>query len=410
MALLVVTHQEFFTINKLVYYEVHNEVTAAYTRESQIKNMNQKPAKINQKAFSLIELSIVILIISVFMASFINLLGSINSTDKYAETKAKMERVADAIIKYRNKNGVLPVPARIDLLPDDQMYGYFIENSDQQNAYAPDNMQEYLNGKMLYGMVPFVNLGLNEEDAYDAWGNRISFIADAYRLGGSKATRSSFKIFDKSNEAIVKRMPTKTEVEAGQSSKTCGDGTDSVTSYNQIIYPCAAFVLISHGINGDGAFNAAGVQDVIAGKNIEGKNAFNNISPTMVYSLPLNTNKNTADIEDYFDDIIVYRTADYTLNVASNSSGSGGSTSVTYSNLYFGDGEGSSASACEKLANITHVCTQQGSFIRITSYSCSARTIVLETALPEGNDSTYTSPDGVNCEFNPKIYWSGFIL
>lgn len=377
--------------------------------------MNQKPAKINQKAFSLIELSIVILIISVFMASFINLLGSINSTDKYAETKAKMERVADAIIKYRNKNGVLPVPARIDLPPDDQMYGYFIENSDQQNAYLPDNLTDYLvGGKMLYGMVPFVNLGLNEEDAYDAWGNRISFIADAYRLGGSNPTRSAFRIYDKSNEAIIRRMPTKTEVKAGQSSKTCGDGTDSVTSYNQIIYPCLPFILISHGINGMGAFNAAGVQTGILarnnfGANYESKNTWGALSDSVLYSLPLNTNKNTADKEDYFDDIIVYRTADYTLNVASNSSGSGGSTSVTYSNLYFGDNEGSSASACEKLANITHVCTQQGSFIRIISYNCSAETIVLGTALPEGNDSTYTSPDGVNCEFNPKIYWSGFI-
>lgn len=389
--------------------------------------MNQKPAKINQKAFSLIELSIVILIISVFMASFINLLGSINSTDKYAETKAKMERVADAIIKYRNKNGVLPVPARIDLLPDDQMYGYFIENSDQQNSYAPDNMQEYLNGKMLYGMVPFVNLGLNEEDAYDAWGNRISFIADAYRLGGSKATRSSFKIFDKSNEAIVKRMPTKTEVEAGQSSKTCGDGTDSVTSYNQIIYPCAAFVLISHGINGMGAFNAAGVQDrTNSGANYEGKNIWGNMSSNIVYSLPLNTNKNTADIEDYFDDIIVYRTADYTLNVASNSSGSGGSTSGTTYNMmnnctndnlpsvglpvYWKDEAGLCLGPSEPNGQSFAACTPAGIVTSLTSngdgtynISLSGATRVLSTQMNilQGDSSGYYNNTGIQCTVNP---------
>ena len=42
MALIVVNHQEFFTINKLVYYEMHKEVTAAYTRENQIKKCKRQ--------------------------------------------------------------------------------------------------------------------------------------------------------------------------------------------------------------------------------------------------------------------------------------------------------------------------------------------------------------------------------
>jgi hypothetical protein len=58
---------------------------------------------------------------------------------------------------------------------------------------------------------------------------------------------------------------------------------------------------------------------------------------------------------------------------------------------------------------MTHVGTGQGSFIRIISYNCSARTIVLETALPEDNYSSYTSTDGVNCNSLPKIYWRNYI-
>jgi prepilin-type N-terminal cleavage/methylation domain-containing protein len=377
--------------------------------------MNQKPAKINQKAFSLIELSIVILIISIFMASFLNMVGSINKRDKYAETKVKMERVADAIIKYRNGNGVLPVPARIDLRPDDPMYGYFVPNYDKENYYIPDNLTDFLAHKMLYGMVPFVSLGLTEEDAYDAWGNRIVYITDVYRLGDKESgppVNSGFKLLNK-NGSILIRKPTKAEVESS-SIYACGGGPDPVTNFSESFDICPPFVLISMGLNGQGAYNALGKQNDYSYASVyELENLFDGITGSngrVIYSLPLNTNKNAFDSEDYFDDILVYRTADYVLNIASNSSGTGGITGVTYSNLYFGDNEGSSASACEKLANITHVCTQQGSFIRITSYSCSARTIVLETALPEGNDSTYTSPDGVNCEFNPKIYWSDFIL
>ena len=126
-----------------------------------------------KKAFSLIELSVVILIVSIVLAGTLSVR---NSQDVANKTKITNERIA-AIYKamgvFLLENYRLPCPGLVTNAITDATYGD--ENRSSQDC---DTSGTYTSGNIIYGMVPTKALGLPSEMAADAWGGRFSYLVD----------------------------------------------------------------------------------------------------------------------------------------------------------------------------------------------------------------------------------------
>jgi prepilin-type N-terminal cleavage/methylation domain-containing protein len=98
------------------------------------------------KGFSLIELSIVILILSVFLSTTVSFLAKKSAVDKNAITKERMERIAEALKIYFEKmdlvdgdasddDGYIPCPANIAAALNNSTFGVGADNGSNCTQY-----------------------------------------------------------------------------------------------------------------------------------------------------------------------------------------------------------------------------------------------------------------------------------
>ncbi len=116
------------------------------------------------KGFSLLEVTIVIVIMGIVMAGFVlPMLGQIKirnqllELQKYKETKHILEEIKQALLGYAAINKYLPCPD-FDVISDGQ-------GGDQTNCNTA--------AKAFEGYIPWIDLGLTK--GTDAWGNPIRY-------------------------------------------------------------------------------------------------------------------------------------------------------------------------------------------------------------------------------------------
>jgi prepilin-type N-terminal cleavage/methylation domain-containing protein len=133
------------------------------------KITSDKNAKKN-KAFSLIELSIVITIISVVLV--LTLTNKIDgATNRRAKsTNDKIAIINKALQNYVAKNKILPCPARINSTKSESTYG------EAGNCTATSGI--FSSGYLVYGAVPIKALGLSADLMSDGFGNKFAYIID----------------------------------------------------------------------------------------------------------------------------------------------------------------------------------------------------------------------------------------
>jgi prepilin-type N-terminal cleavage/methylation domain-containing protein len=232
-----------------------------------------KPSTINQKqGFSLIELSIVLIIIAVVIGliSF-SIQARIEAARLYT-TKERMELIANAIDAYYAQYGVLPCGAP-SVERDNENYGF------SRNVDYDINQIDLCDNGNFGRDVPFKVLGLDAATIADGWGNRF-----AYFWTGNYA---------RINYVDDDNIP---------------DGT---TNFNQLRnfeggnVQDMAYVLLSLGANGYNAIddktntrNAAGAMTYPEASNAEA--AAETGSPEPVTRMYYNAGVG-------FDDIVVYR-------------------------------------------------------------------------------------------------------
>jgi len=246
--------------------------------------------------FTLIEISIVMVVIGLLLSGGLLAFAPNIQNAKIARTNANMDRVEEALRAYAIRNGCLPCPADGDAAIGDANFGraedgagaFILTACAADAACRADTAGD--------SVVPWITLGLQEEDITDGWGNRIS-----YRLGVSVTD----PVHQQNATAPCPQLGNETTYTAG----VCRASTDYPAG-NLIISnaaltinttTAALYVLISHGQNSAGARAAlSGTTQAGAASAAEAENS----------------NGDTTFVQDahsegatVFDDIVRWRSA-----------------------------------------------------------------------------------------------------
>jgi len=259
-----------------------------------IKNQKEKTA------FSLVELSVVLVIISILVVGTIQVSVTTSRNSKYQITKQRIEAIYQAMGNYLLANAKLPCPASIIALKaSDTNYGLAGTTdgdcNDGAGVYLGDSVGN--SDHLVYGMVPTKTLGLPSEIGEDGFGNKFTYIL---AIGFSEDDISS-------SSTGFGSMSTYTGLISVQESL---DGTNYLVNSND-----AAFVIISHGANGYGAFGAnSSSQSSTSGSSDDEQSNFGS-SFTSVGANDTATFYSTdskfvsrGDSDETFDDILFYKT------------------------------------------------------------------------------------------------------
>jgi len=142
---------------------------------------------INKKAYTLVELSIVLVVISVFISSGLKIFTNNIVQTKTVNTKEKMQIIYKALAEYLMENKKLPRPA--DLIKsrdsDANIYDEFV-NCDPQINFC-------------FGAVPISKLHLSSNFAEDDFGNKILYVVDSRFTTKFTASTSDGGVIDNNN-------------------------------------------------------------------------------------------------------------------------------------------------------------------------------------------------------------------
>ncbi|MBA8666869.1 hypothetical protein H1Q59_03055 [Holosporaceae bacterium 'Namur'] len=185
-----------------------------------------------QKGFTLMMVSVGIVLISLFAAASVGFRASQSSIDSNQITIHRMNTINDALTRFAAMNGRLPCPASPTAIPSSSIYGMESRTND---AYficnAPNIIESSPVMRLFLGAVPTRTLGLPDEYMIDGWGNKLEYSPSPY-------------LYKNYNE------------------DTLGNylGTDAIIVVNNengtAIENNAAYVIISRGANGYGAYSA----------------------------------------------------------------------------------------------------------------------------------------------------------
>ncbi len=124
---------------------------------------------ITKSGFSLIEISLVIVIIAVLVGMAVFSTQSRMDAARTYMTKQRMQTIMDAIDRYVEQYGKLPCPYDIGVARTDVDYG-----AGDEISCGGDLID--LGGVSLGG-VPFKTLGLDSQTAVDGWDMRFQYIS-----------------------------------------------------------------------------------------------------------------------------------------------------------------------------------------------------------------------------------------
>jgi prepilin-type N-terminal cleavage/methylation domain-containing protein len=249
---------------------------------------------VQSRGFTLVELSIVMMVLALLLASILTVLANDISQRKLSDTQARLESISSALVAYRKQSNKLPCPSDYTLINTAANFGVQAANPGSCTGGSPAAPRS--NGNSVAGAVPTKTLGLPDQMMFDGWGNRFYYAVDK-RLTAANA----FTTYLPSDAAI--------------GSLTVNDASGSPRTTQ------AAVVLVSHGQNGHGARLMSGTAKSTSSINTSelencdcdssgGVTAFNatfvmkasTVSPTSFY--------------DSYDDLVVYLLRSQMLSAA----------------------------------------------------------------------------------------------
>ncbi|MDR2760652.1 MAG: hypothetical protein LBB09_02285 [Rickettsiales bacterium] len=127
--------------------------------------------KKNNFAFSLVELSVVLVVMGFMLIGAIDVTKSVYNATKQSDTRQKMRVIEKAIDAYIISNKKLPCPSGIKLTVSNSAYGR--ENCAENSAAG---IKMVGGGKAIMGAVPVYELNLETRYMFDGWDNKITFM------------------------------------------------------------------------------------------------------------------------------------------------------------------------------------------------------------------------------------------
>lgn len=214
-------------------------------------------------AFTLIELSIVILVLSLLAAAAFRYATNATVIANTATLNQTLDVVETALQNYRNVFGRLPCPSDITLAENSAAFGVEVGTSGDGNCTGynfinsgadPDSADpDYIanTNNVVAGGIPTKTLKIDDKYAYDAWGKKIMYAVDKRITATSAFT--TYTITNTTIGAIVVK-------------KNYNDLLAYATTYKGI------YALISFGANGHGAYQ----RSTIAANSTRFNNASSN--------------------------------------------------------------------------------------------------------------------------------------
>ncbi len=199
-----------------------------------LKRMRKKSHR--KSAFSLIEMSIVLLIVSIIISGMLTVSTVAINNEKVRITKERMDEIYKALGRFMLKSYRLPCPASLTLTKTQVAYGAEIGTAgvcSGSGVYTSST----LSALPVYGMVPTAALGLADKFAEDGFGSKFAYVVHQYYTKTEYSTAASSNGFSYLAPNTV-TMPAIISMPSAVAN-----------DYN-------AFVIISFGANKYGAFNA----------------------------------------------------------------------------------------------------------------------------------------------------------
>lgn len=285
-----------------------------------------------EQGFTLLELTIVMLIIGLITIGTIGLASPVLKKGRITATESTMKNIMEILSVYVQVNNRLPCPADPDRAATAQPFGYEIgSGANGDNPGACQNNPE--------GIIPFRTLGISEDEIKDGWRNHLTYrVSPVFTLNPDDDTRDVHMrcrvggrwVFNSDNRNPRKArfccpgappsLNTDIIISDGISriwpfdrDGSGGNYDDSETPYNGslVFDPVSenistpAVILVSHGINGMGAFLTDGTRLPDDGSmGIDEDSNQDNDRTFIVRPFSGTTDNN------YFDDMITWRTQD----------------------------------------------------------------------------------------------------
>lgn len=199
---------------------------------------------IKTKGFTLIELSIALVIVGLLLGTFLSVYSVQLQSSRLTATKQKQQLIKQALINFIAVNNRLPCPA-VATLSNPTILGGSI-NYGKEAANPGTCTDTITSGEVVTGVVPWVTLGLALENVEDGYYSMLT-----YQVVRAATNRTSKTI---SGLSGIINTHYATPVTATNAANSC-----VVVGTNN---PCAAVVVIlSHGSDGLGAYNSTGLRN-----------------------------------------------------------------------------------------------------------------------------------------------------
>jgi len=242
---------------------------------------------LNNRAFTLLELSVVLIIISVILSTAISIGSTRIEAQRLKDTKNRIFLIDSAIKQYVLNYNRLPCPAVGSIAAPTPAapapVGFGIEARKTTGDKECDVAQLTDNSlNIVSGVVPHKDLGISPAAILDGWENNFTYVVDnRYTFEGSEVGLNGFL-----GEAVAP------EININNSA-----GTN--------ISANGVYLLISHGNNGYGAWPARGIARNPLPANFDTDYPLENNNQENGTDFDINFIQ-TSHIERY-DDIIFYR-------------------------------------------------------------------------------------------------------
>jgi prepilin-type N-terminal cleavage/methylation domain-containing protein len=235
-----------------------------------------------ERGFSLVELSVVILIIGIVMTMGIGAWTANLENQALAATAQRQTAIRDALAGYLRRNGRLPCPDNDFTAPDG------IENRTTANDPTTACATRF-------GILPYVTLGLARDAVRDGWGNFFS-----YHVSNTANTSAA-----SGNWSANSDWTTSANFRPGNT------GTITVNERNgaavTTLATNAVAVIVSHGRNGFGAYSIGGTRSTLPAAGTDELDNTNGTADTTYFRRDATTSD--AATGGAFDDQVMFLTA-----------------------------------------------------------------------------------------------------
>ncbi|HOY70268.1 MAG TPA: prepilin-type N-terminal cleavage/methylation domain-containing protein [Methylotenera sp.] len=200
--------------------------------------------RVRQKGFTLIELSVVLVIMGLLMGAIFGAGSTQIAQARITSTKQKQEAIKLALISFIARNNRLPCPAVSNLALGAAGYGL--------EAATPGTCTgATINGQVATGIVPWASLSLSDENGTDGYYNRFTYQVTLNATNTTSETIAGLK------GAISTHSGTPAVLPPAAGANQTNNCTPVGGNYN----PCSVVVVVmSHGADGAGAFDRDGIQ------------------------------------------------------------------------------------------------------------------------------------------------------